>query len=161
MKLFISSIFLLLLAPCNSEQKLSSTSTATSNNYSTTHILFAETPCYGNCPIYVMTLDGKTMTATYKGEANTEKIGTYTKSISNEEFAQFKSAIEKANFNTLNNDYMGTVPDFPIRETTVTVDGKSKKVRNRSDGPKELDDMEKVFRNFALTEGWKKQETAH
>lgn len=155
MKLFLASIFLLLVAPCNSEQKLSSTNTA--NQYSNTTILFAETPCYGNCPIYVMTIDGKTMTATYKGEANTEKIGTYTKPISNEEFAQLMSAVEHANFSKLDNEYMGNIPDFPIRETTLTVDGKSKKVRNRSQGPKELDDMEKVFRAYALTEGWKKQ----
>ena len=159
MKLFISSIFLLLLAPCNSEQKLSSTTTT--NNYSTTTILFAETPCYGNCPIYVLTLDGKTMTATYKGEANTEKIGTYTKAITNEEFAQFMSAVENANFNKLDNEYLGNIPDFPIRETTLTVDGKAKKVRNRSQGPKELEAKEKVFRDYALTEGWKKQEEGH
>lgn len=155
MKLFISSIFLLLLAPCNSEQKLSS---STNSNYGTTNIVFQETPCFGNCPIYVMTLDGKTMTATYKGEANTEKIGTYTKSISNEEFSQFMAAIERANFSKLENEYMGNIPDFPIRETTITKDGKAKKVRNRSQGPKELDDLEKVFRDFALTQGWKKQE---
>lgn len=159
MKLFLSSIFLLLLAPCNSEQKLSSTTPA--NNYSTTSILFAETPCFGNCPIYIMTVDGKTMTATYKGEANTEKIGTYTKPITTEEFAQLMNAVEKANFNKLDNEYMGNIPDFPIRETTVTVDGKAKKVRNRSQGPQELDEMEKVFRNFALTEGWKKQEAGN
>ena len=158
MKLFLSSIFLLLLAPCNSEQKLSNTNTT---NYSTINILYAETPCYGNCPIYVMTLDGKTMTATYKGEANTEKIGTYTKSISNEEFASFMAAIENANFNKLENEYLGNIPDFPIRETTLTRDGKTKKVRNRSEGPKELDAMERVFRDFALTEGWKKQEAEH
>src|SRR3954463_512144 len=130
MKLFLSSILLLLLAPCNNEQKLNSSTTT--GNYGTTNIVYAETPCYGNCPIYVMTLDGKTMTATFKGEANTEKIGTYTKSITNEEFSQFMNAFEKANFNSLENEYMGTVPDFPIRETTLTRDGKSKKIRNRS-----------------------------
>lgn len=153
MKFFLSSIFLLLLAPCNSEQKLSS---STTSNYSNTTIIFEETPCYGNCPIYVMTLDGKTMTATYKGEANTEKIGTYTKPVSSQEFAQFMSEIEKANFNNLENEYLGSIPDFPIRETTITVGGKTKKVRNRSDGPKELDTLENVFRAFAATAGWKK-----
>jgi hypothetical protein len=155
MKLFISSILLLLLAPCNSEQKVSSTTP--SQDYSTINIVYAETPCYGNCPIYVMTLDGKTMVATFKGEANTEKIGTYTKSISPEEFSQFMSAFEKANFDKLDNEYMGTVPDFPIRETTLTKDGKSKKIRNRSDGPKELDVLEKVFKDYAVSDGWKKQ----
>lgn len=158
MKFILSSIFLLFLAPCNSEQKLSST---TPQDYSNIHIVYAETPCYGNCPIYVMTLDGKTMTATFNGEANTEKIGIYTKTISNEEFAQFMSAFEKANFDKLNNEYMGLVPDFPIRETTLTKDGKTKKVRNRSDGPKEMDVLEKVFKDYAVSAGWKKQEGSH
>jgi hypothetical protein len=155
MKLFISSILLLLLAPCNSEQKISSNST--SQNYNTITIIYAETPCYGNCPIYVMTLDGKTMIATFKGEANTEKIGTYTKTITNEEFAKFMGAFEKANFDKLAAEYMGNVPDFPIRETTLTKDGKTKKVRNRSEGPKEMDELEKVFKDYAISEGWKKQ----
>lgn len=155
MKLFISSVLLLLLAPCNSEQKLSSTT----DDFSKTIIIYAETPCFGECPIFNMTLDGATMLATYKGEANTSKIGTYTKSISNTEFSRFMEALDKANFNKLDNEYMGRVPDFPIREITVTTNGKTKKVRNRSEAPPELGELEQVFKTFANTDGWNKTGT--
>lgn len=155
MKFLISSVLLLLLAPCNSEQKLSSTS----EDYSKTVIVYAETPCFGECPIFSMTLDGAKMLATYKGEANIPKIGTYTKSISNTEFAKFMDALEKARFNKLDNEYMGRVPDFPIKEITVTTDGKIKKVRDRSEAPPELGELEEVFKNFANTDDWTKGET--
>lgn len=155
MKLFISSVLLLLLAPCNSEQKLSSTT----DDFSKTTIIYAETPCFGECPIFNMTLDGAAMLATYKGEANTSKIGTYTKSISNTEFSRFMEALDKANFNKLDDEYMGRVPDFPIREITVTTNGKTKKVRNRSEAPPELGELEQVFKTFANTDGWNKTGT--
>jgi hypothetical protein len=154
MKLILSSILLLLLAPCNSEQKLSSTT----EDYSKTTIVYAETPCFGECPVFSMRLDGATMTATYKGEANTSKIGTYTKPISNTEFSRFMEALEKARFNKLDNEYMGRVPDFPIKEITVTTDGKTKKVRDRSEAPPELGELEQVFKNFANTDDWTKVE---
>lgn len=155
MKLFISAILLLILTPCNSEQKLA----GMSDDYSKVLIIYAETPCFGECPIFSMELNGATMLATFKGEAHTPKIGTYTKPISNTEFARFLEALDKAEFGKLDNEYMGRVPDFPIREITVTKNGKTKKVRDRSEAPPALGELEQVFRTFANTEGWTKQET--
>lgn len=153
MKLFISAIFLLLLAPCNSQQKLGS-----AEDYNKVLIQYAETPCFGECPVYQMELNGATMTATFKGQANTSKIGTYTKPISNTEFARFMEALDKADFNKLDDEYLGRVPDFPIKEITVTKNGKIKKVRDRSEAPPALGELEQVFKNFANTDGWEKQE---
>ena len=155
MKLFISSLLLLVFA-CNSEQKLSSSAT---DDFSKTVIIYAETPCFGECPIFSMTLDGAKMLATFKGEANTPKIGVFTKPISNTEFARFIDALDKARFNKLDEEYMGRVPDFPIREITVMRNGKTKKVRNRSEAPPELGELEQVFKTFANTDGWNKSET--
>lgn len=154
MKLFISSIFLLLLAPCNSTQKLA----GNGDDYSKVVIIYAETPCFGECPVFSMELNGASMVATYKGEANTSKIGTYTKPISDTEFSRFMEAFEKANFSKLNDEYMGRVPDFPIKEITLTKNGRTKKVRDRSEAPPELGELEQVFKNFANTDGWTKQE---
>lgn len=155
MKLLISAALLLILAPCNSEQKLASTS----DDYHTILITYAETPCFGECPVFQMELNGATMMATFKGEANTPKIGTFTKAISNTEFSRFMEALDKAEFNKLDNEYLGRIPDFPIREITVTKNGKTKKVRDRSEAPPALGELEGVFKNFANTDGWNKQET--
>jgi hypothetical protein len=156
MKHFISSCLLLLLASCNSSQKLS----GTNEDFSKTTIVYEETPCFGECPIYTMTLDGATLNAVYKGKANTSKIGTYSKTISSDEYSKFMEAIEKANFTKLDNEYMGLAPDFPIRIITLTRDGKTKTVKNRSDAPPELGVLEQVFKRYANTDGWKKLESA-
>jgi hypothetical protein len=156
MRLFISSCLFLVLASCNSSQKLS----GTTEDYSKTTIVYEETPCFGECPVYTMTLDGATMTATFKGKANTTKIGTYSKAISSDEYSKFMEAIDKANFTKLNNEYMGLAPDFPIRIITLTKDGKTKTVKNRSDAPPELGVLEQVFKHFANTDGWKKTGSA-
>lgn len=155
MRPFISAVFFLLLASCNNEQKLASST----DDYSKVLITYAETPCFGECPVFQMELNGATMMATYKGEANTSKIGMYSKPISNTEFARFMDALDRADFNKLDNEYMGRIPDFPIREITVTKNGKSKKVRNRSEAPPALGELEQVFKNFANTDGWNKLET--
>lgn len=152
MKLFISSCLLLMLTACNSSQKLS----GTTDDFSKTTIVYEETACFGECPIYTLTLDGATMNATFKGKANTPKIGTYTKTISTDEYSKFMEAVEKANFTKLNDEYMGLAPDFPIRIITFTKDGKTKKIKNRSDAPPELGALEQVFKNYANTDGWKK-----
>ncbi len=155
MKLFLSSVLFLILASCNSSQKLS----GSTDDYSKTTIIYEETACFGECPIYVMTLDGATMLATYKGKANTTKIGTYTKTISSDEYSKFMEALEQANFTKLNDAYLGLAPDFPIRIITLTKEGKTKTVKNRSDAPPELGVLEQVFKVFANTDGWKKIET--
>jgi hypothetical protein len=156
MKMFISSFLFLLLTSCNSSQKLS----GTSEDFSKTTIVYEETPCFGECPIYTMTLDGATMNAIFKGKANTTKIGNYSKPISTDEYSKFMEAIEKANFMKLNDEYMGLAPDFPIRIITLTKDGKTKTVKNRSEAPPELGVLEQVFKRFANTDGWKKIESS-
>lgn len=154
MKVFLSSFLFLLMASCNSSQKLS----GATDDFSKTTIVYEETACFGECPIYTMTLDGATMNAIYKGKANTTKIGTYSKLISNDEYSKFMEAMEKANFTKLNDEYMGLAPDFPIRIITLIKDGKTKTVKNRSDAPPELGVLEQVFKRFANTDGWKKIE---
>jgi hypothetical protein len=155
MRLFISSFLFIVLASCNSSQKIS----GTTQDFSKTTIVYEETACFGECPIYIMTLDGATMNAVFKGKANTTKIGTYSKPISIDEYSKFMEALERANFMKLNDEYMGLAPDFPIRIITLTKDGKTKTVKNRSDAPPELGVLEQVFKRFANTDGWKKIES--
>ncbi len=146
-------MILLAFAACGNSKKAGNST----EDFSDIVIIYAETPCYGECPVYNMVLDGSKMLATFKGESHTPKIGTYTKSISATEFAGFIEALEKANFNAYNDEYMGNVPDFPIREITVTKKGKTKKVRNRSEAPASLGELEKVFKAFANSDNWTKE----
>jgi hypothetical protein len=159
MKTFLYSVFILLLTPCHGSKK--ATKTAPVNDNSKVEIIYQRTPCFGKCPTYTLTIKGVTKTATFKGDQNTEKIGTFTKSITDEELTQLVNAFEKVHFNSLADAYLGEITDFPTTITTYSNKGKTKKVQDRSNGPSELHELEKVLSDFAdSTEGWKKSEIA-
>lgn len=158
MKFFLYSVFVLLLSPCNASKK---TSSAAVNDYSKVEISYKRTPCFGKCPVYTLTINGNTRTATFNGEHNTEKMGVYTRPVTDNELEQLVSAFEKANFNSLNDNYMGEITDFPVKTISYSNNGKAKTITNRSGAPQELLLLEKTLNNFAeTTEGWKKSETA-
>ncbi len=156
MKFLIYPFLLLFIAPCNSSKKLAE---KPKNNVPKVTIVYQTTPCFGRCPLYTLTINGETNTSTFVGTQNTEKIGTYTKSISNEELNGLVKAFEAAQFFSLNNEYLGTITDFPIKYLTYTYNGKTKTIKERSGAPKELTDLEKQIATYATTEeGWKKTE---
>ena len=158
MKLLIYPFLLLFIAPCNSSKKIIQSLT---NNNNKVTIVYKATPCFGRCPIYTLTINGESKTALFVGEKNIEKIGTYTKAISNKELEAFIKMFDDAQFFTLNDEYLGNITDFPIKYITYTKNGKTKKIKERSGAPKALTDLEKTLNDYALSEeGWKKTEDA-
>ena len=155
MKLLMYSFFLLLIAPCNSSKKLAKTDGI---DNSKVIIIYQTTPCFGRCSIYTLTINGETKSATFIGEQYTEKMGTYTKPISAKELDTFVKAFEDAQFNSLNDEYLGNITDFPIKYITYTSNGKTKKVKERSGAPEVLINLEKMLNEYANSEGWKKSE---
>lgn len=146
--------FLLLLAPCNS----SKTAIDTVPDNSKAMIILKTSACFGKCPIYTLTINGEKKIATFIGEKDTEKIGVYTKAISAKELNDFVEAFEKADFNSMEEEYLGMITDFPFKYITYTNNGKTKKVKERSGAPKALTDLEKMLSDYANSEGWKKTE---
>jgi hypothetical protein len=162
MKTLLYSLTILLFASCNSHKKTASTSAPVPLiDYSKLSITYQRTPCFGKCPTYTLTINGATKTAIYKGEQNIEKIGMFTKPITEEEIKQFVDAFEKANFNGLNDAYLGEISDFPMDIITYSDKGKTKTVKDRDGAPAQLKVLEKTLNDFAnTTEGWVKSETA-
>lgn len=155
MKLLMYSFFILLIAPCNSSKKLAET---TDVSTSKAVISYQTTACFGRCPIYALTINGENKTATFIGTQNTEKIGTFTKSISSKELNSFVKAFEDAQFNSLNNEYLGNITDFPIKLITYSNNGKTKIIKSRSGAPETLTNLEKLLNDYANSDGWKKTE---
>jgi uncharacterized protein DUF6438 len=155
MKFIIYSFFLLLAAPCNKEKQIASSDKSNSSVI----ISYQTTACFGRCPIYTLTINGETKTATFNGEQHTEKTGMYSKAISSKELQAFVDAFDKAGFNSLNDEYLGMITDFPIKIITYTKDGKTKKIKERSGAPEALINLEKMLNEYASSEdGWKKTE---
>lgn len=151
------SFLLLLIAPCNSSKKLAKTEEeVSSNKNSKVMISYQTTPCFGRCVLYTLTINGETKTATYLGTQYTEKIGTYTKPITEKELDALVKAFEDAKFNSLNDEYLGNITDFPIKIITYTNNGQTKKIKERSGAPEELIRLEKILNEYANSEGWKK-----
>ena len=156
MKFILSSIFLVLLAPCNQSKNISSSKTI---DNSKVNIVYQCGACFGRCPEYILTISGEKKTATFKGIKNTEKIGTYTKTISDKELSDFVSAFENEKFNSLENEYLGTITDFPIKAISYTNNGSTKLIKERSGAPEVLISLEKLLKEYAESaDGWKKSE---
>ena len=60
-------------------------------------IIYQRTPCFGKCPVYVLPINGATKTATFKGQSEPEKNGTYTKKLTVEEIKKIATEYDKAN----------------------------------------------------------------
>ena len=160
MKTILCSVFILLLAPCNSSKKATASAANTNSRAKTDNsevvITLQTGACFGKCPVYLLTITGKTKTATYKGQENTDRIGEYSKPITDTELTQMVNAFEAAKFNSLNDEYLGQIVDFPIKTITYTNKGKTKSIKERSSAPEELLSLEKTLFAFADSDGWKK-----
>jgi ferredoxin len=153
MKLLFYS-FLLLLAPCNQSKNISSTKTADNSKVT---IIYECGACFGRCPEYRLTINGENKTCNFQGTKNTDKIGSFTKSISDTELNNFVSSFENAKFNSLENEYLGNITDFPIKVITYKNNGKTKTIKERSGAPEVLTSLEKTLKEYAENnEGWEK-----
>jgi hypothetical protein len=92
--------------------------------------------CYGRCPIYDLSIqsDGKVL---FEGRFWTEIKGKATDKITEEQFEQLISEIEKANFFSLKNNYnydSNNCPtiatDFPSVKLHIKLDGKEKTINH-------------------------------
>lgn len=156
MKFILSSILFVFLAPCNKPKNISN-SAATDNSKAI--IIYQAGACFGRCPEYTLTITGENKTVVFKGDRNTDKIGTYTKQITDKDLSNFISSFENAKFNSLENEYLGTITDFPIKTITYTNKGNTKSIKERSGAPEALITLEKSLKEYAENvEGWKKSE---
>jgi hypothetical protein len=157
MKFILYSSFLLLLAPCNGpKQTTASNPENTSDKIKTIVIGYQKTVCFGKCPAFTMTINGQNNKVTYQGDSNVNKIGTYEKSISDEDLARLSDAFEKYKFFELKDEYNGEMTDLPSKYISYSFDGKSKKVKDRYNAPVELRELEKLLDAIADSEGWEK-----
>ncbi|MFT4526804.1 MAG: hypothetical protein ACI85F_002984 [Bacteroidia bacterium] len=99
------------------------------------------TPCYGRCPMYRMTVldNGQVV---YEGKRFVEKIGTYSGLVSGEDVETILEMAKETNYFDLEDEYDVPVADFPTCVTSVTKDGKTKRVMNKQGAPASLKKFE-------------------
>ncbi|MEO7674247.1 MAG: DUF6438 domain-containing protein [Pyrinomonadaceae bacterium] len=140
-KTFISVGFLLLLifASC-SEIKAQQKSDAK------ILITIQREACFGSCPIYSAQIydDG---TVIYNGKDNVGVIGEKRYKISQNKVKELIEAFGKIKYFSLKNKYEAdekgmSVTDLPMTTTSISFEGKQKKVINYYGAPKELEELE-------------------
>ncbi len=147
-KTFISFGFLLLatLAPC-SEIK------AQHKPDAKILITIERAACFGSCPIYSAQIydDG---TVIYNGKDYVGVIGEKRYKISQGKVKELIEAFEKIKYFSLKDKYEAdekgmSFTDLPMTTTSISLDGKQKKVINYYSAPKELDELENKIERIA------------
>lgn len=147
-KIVILSLMILLSFSCSSTKTLS-------NNKDYVVFTLRKTGCKGKCPVYYMEIfkSGKII---YEGTKNVDKIGKFGKQITGRAVKKIIIQFEKSNFDNLLNEYSANVTDLPTTYISFTHNNKTKTIRDYSQAPRELKDLELILENIANSKDWAK-----
>lgn len=107
-------------------------------------ITMERTPCLGMCPSYVIWIYN-TGKVEYEGRTHAKKEGKHTKTLSKDAMDEITTMINEIGFFNLKDKYDALVTDIPSCIISVNLDGKTKKILDRYDGPKSLRNLEKLI----------------
>lgn len=104
-------------------------------------ITIERSACYGTCPSYKVALreDG---TVTYEGRDFVRVKGTRTWKIDPGAVAALASEMQQAGYFDLQDEYVARVTDNPTTYTSLTIDGRTKKIKDYVAGPAKLKEIE-------------------
>jgi hypothetical protein len=83
--------------------------------------------CYGSCPIYKLTIDGKGKVI-YEGEEFVAVKGRRESAVSQEKIRALVAAVERANYFSLADRYEPQITDLPSVTTSIRLRGKTKSI---------------------------------
>ena len=112
--------------------------------------------CYGSCPHYEFNIYDN-LYAEFIGARNTDKIGTYAKFITKEEFTNLTSEFDKAKFHDLDDNYPSNIADLPTMRISYNKDAVLKTVAGKRERPESVHKLQFMLEKIAEhQEGWTK-----
>lgn len=116
-------------------------------------ITLERTVCFGRCPAYKVTLygDGR---VEYEGTRFVQVTGTMATKISQERVKELVTEFNRIDYFSLQDTYDAPVTDLPTTITSITVDGRTKKVENYYGGPKSLTELENKIDETTNSKIW-------
>lgn len=117
-------------------------------------------PCYGTCPIYKVTVDGHGQVY-FAGKAYVA-FPSWMTTITQAQLQRLLEAVESSNFFALQDSYAAQSTDLPSATTTITINGKSKRIWHYGLGcnpeydeaPQALCDLENLIDEVTGTSAW-------
>ena len=104
-------------------------------------ITLERTLCFGTCPDYKVTIRGDG-TVTYEGRHFVRVTGTRTWMIDQAAVAALASEMQQAGYFDLQDEYVATITDAPTAWTSLTVGGRTKRIKDYVAGPPKLKEIE-------------------
>lgn len=114
--------------------------------------------CFGTCPVYKIEIYNSGY-AVYIGQANTDKIGTFTTTFSKDQLNSLTSVAKEINYMELNDVYDNPgVTDLPSTVSSIVINGVRKTVKRRVGYPQSIVVFEKQIDTIIDEASWKAQQ---
>ena len=113
-------------------------------------------PCYGNCPVYTITVYNNGVVA-YEGERFTDRKGTYVRDIGRSSLKALKQELVAANLRKFPNAFKSQIPDLPTVTIEYFDDGGSKVIRGKDGRPPQVLKIQELLEQIANEGDWKQQ----
>lgn len=112
------------------------------------------TPCFGRCPIYIITIY-KSGYTTYEGENFVDMIGKFETNLEQEKLELLMTEAERIKFFEFDHIYDNeNVTDLPATLITFSTKGGFKTSINRYGGPEELNSFSDFFDSIIKGSNW-------
>lgn len=93
--------------------------------------------CFGTCPEYKLTIY-KDRFAQFMGKRNTDRIGTYGKFLTKEEYTVVANTFEKEDFFSYQDIYESEIADLPLMKIAQQKGGEMKLIAGKRERPEAL-----------------------
>lgn len=113
-------------------------------------------PCYGNCPVYSLTVYNNGIVA-YVGERFTDKRGTYIRDIGRKALKKLKQELVAANLWEFPSAFKSQIPDLATVTIEYFADGRSKVIRGKDGRPPQVLKIQELLEQIANEGEWKQQ----
>jgi Domain of unknown function (DUF6438) len=140
---YFSLVIVVFSAGCSTHKGISAKST----------IKYNRTACYGTCPIYELTIDGKGK-AIFVGERFTDKLGTWEKDLDKETCSELFNLLSSVAWDTLSDEYPAYISDVPSTIYHYANKTHDKEVIVSGTHPAILDKVATQLNNIVDSEGW-------
>ena len=110
--------------------------------------------CRGSCPSYSLTIWGSGV-AYYDGYAFVKMMGHYTANIPENAIIELVNKFYEIDFFSFENLYgIEGIMDIPTTTVSITVNGETKRVRDKMLAPKELKELETMIDRVTDSQKW-------
>lgn len=113
-------------------------------------------PCFGNCPVYTLTVYDNGIVA-YQGERFTDRQGVYIRDIGRSALKSLKQELVTANLWKFANAFRSQIPDLPTVTIEYFEDGRSKVIRGKDGRPPQVLKIQELLEQIANEGDWKQQ----